>query len=119
MPLGPARVLFEIGSAPSTTYELRHRLGLDSGYLSRLLRELERRGYVVVAPDPLDRRRRLVTLTRAGTKVWTELERRSEERAHLLLDPLGASQRARLVDALATAASVCLYETAFAQRAGR
>jgi DNA-binding MarR family transcriptional regulator/GNAT superfamily N-acetyltransferase len=103
LPLGPARVLFEIGAAPGTTFELRHRLGLDSGYLSRLLRELEGRGYVAVAPDAADRRRRRVTLTRAGRKVWAELDRRSDARAHRLLDPLGASQRARLVEALATA----------------
>jgi DNA-binding MarR family transcriptional regulator/GNAT superfamily N-acetyltransferase len=103
LPLGPARLLFEIGTAPGTTYELRHRLGLDSGYLSRLLRELEGRGYVEVVPDPADRRRRRVALTRAGSKKWSELERRSEERAHRLVDPLGASQRARLAEALATA----------------
>ena len=41
MPLGPVRLLFEIGAAPATAQALRDRLGLDSGYLSRLLRSLE------------------------------------------------------------------------------
>src|ERR1700728_805358 len=70
MPLGPVRVLFEVGAAaghmPLTTRALRERLGLDSGYLSRLLRRLESGGLVSVTSDPGDRRRRQVTLTRAG-----------------------------------------------------
>src|SRR6201985_970544 len=70
MPLGPARLLFEIGTAPATTRALRERLGLDSGYLSRLLRRLERDGLVRVAPDPGDRRRRAVSLTDAGRERW-------------------------------------------------
>src|SRR5262245_29223610 len=93
LPLGPTRVLYEIGRSPATTQELRERLGLDSGYLSRLLRVLERKRYVRVAPDPADRRRRRVALTRSGARVWAELERRSDARAHLLLDPLGDRQR--------------------------
>src|SRR5690606_26633253 len=48
MPLGTARLLFEIGTEPGTTRDLRARLGLDSGYLSRLLRPLESDGLVSV-----------------------------------------------------------------------
>lgn len=103
MPLGPARLLFEIGAAPGTAQALRDRLGLDSGYLSRLLRRLERGGLVAVAPDPADRRRRQVTLTPAGRERWAELERRSQERARLLVDPLTPRQRERLARALAEA----------------
>jgi DNA-binding MarR family transcriptional regulator len=66
MPLGPARLLFEIGTAPATTRALRGRLGLDSGYLSRLLRRLEKDGLIQVVPDHDDRRRRQVSLTEAG-----------------------------------------------------
>jgi DNA-binding MarR family transcriptional regulator/GNAT superfamily N-acetyltransferase len=103
MPLGPARLLFEIGAAPATAQALRDRLGLDSGYLSRLLRRLEQDGLVTVAPDPADRRRRQVTLTPAGRGRWAELERRSDERARLLVDPLTPRQRDRLARALAEA----------------
>jgi DNA-binding MarR family transcriptional regulator len=103
MPLGPARLLFEIGAAPGTAQALRGRLGLDSGYLSRLLRRLERDGLVTVVPDPADRRRRQVTLTPAGRERWAELERRSDERARLLVDPLTPRQRDRLARALAEA----------------
>jgi DNA-binding MarR family transcriptional regulator len=103
MPLGPARLLFEIGVAPGTAQALRDRLGLDSGYLSRLLRRLERDGLVAVVPDPADRRRRQVTLTTAGRQRWAELEHRSDERARLLVDPLTPRQRDRLARALAEA----------------
>jgi len=109
MPLGPTRVLFEAGAAaaaglpPLTTHALRERLGLDSGYLSRLLRRLEKDGLVAVAPDPADRRRRQVTLTEAGRERWAELERRSDDQARLIVDPLTPRQRDRLARALAEA----------------
>ncbi|SKC78245.1 bifunctional helix-turn-helix transcriptional regulator/GNAT family N-acetyltransferase [Krasilnikoviella flava] len=103
MPLGTARLLFEIGTEPGTTRDLRARLGLDSGYLSRLLRRLESDGLVVVVPDDDDRRRRRVDLTAAGHRAWDDLERRSVDRARDLVAPLTARQRARLAAALAEA----------------
>ena len=109
MPLGLARLLFEIGVAPATTQDpltsqtLRERLGLDSGYLSRLLRRLEEEGLINVIPDPGDRRRRQVSLTEAGRERWKELERRSDEQARLIVDPLTERQRERLARALSEA----------------
>src|ERR1700751_2597572 len=103
MPLGPARLLFEIGAAPATTLALRERLSLDSGYLSRLLRRLEADGLIRVLPDPGDRRRRQVTLTEAGRERWRELERRSDDQARLIVDPLTQRQRERLARALSEA----------------
>jgi DNA-binding MarR family transcriptional regulator/GNAT superfamily N-acetyltransferase len=103
LPLGTARLLFEIGAEPATTLALRARLGLDSGYLSRLLRRLEDEDLVAVAPDPADRRRRHVDLTDEGRRRWAELEGRSEQRAHRLVEPLSERQRARLAAALTEA----------------
>jgi DNA-binding MarR family transcriptional regulator/GNAT superfamily N-acetyltransferase len=103
LPLGTARLLFEIGSEPATAQALRARLGLDSGYLSRLLRRLEADGLVRVRPDPADRRRRLIDLTAAGRHTWQRLEARSEARARDLLEPLTARQRDRLAASLAEA----------------
>jgi DNA-binding MarR family transcriptional regulator/predicted N-acetyltransferase YhbS len=106
MPLGPARLLFEVGAAaqaPPTTQALRERLRLDSGYLSRLLRRLEQDGLVAVTPDPSDRRRRHVSLTEDGRRRWRELERRSDDRARLIVEPLTRRQRDRLARALAEA----------------
>jgi DNA-binding MarR family transcriptional regulator/GNAT superfamily N-acetyltransferase len=103
MPLGPARLLFEIGTAPATAQALRGRLGLDSGYLSRLLRRLEKDGLIQVLPDHEDRRRRQVSLTEAGRERWKELERRSDDQARLLVGPLTQRQRERLACALSEA----------------
>ena len=104
-PLGPSRLLFEIGSTPggAVVRDLRDRLGLDSGYLSRLLRRLEDEGQVVLGPDPADARRRVATLTPAGTRSYAELEDRSDDLATHLVAPLTERQRTRLAEALATA----------------
>lgn len=102
-PLGVSRLLFEIGPGGATVRELRDRLDLDSGYLTRLLRRLADDGLVDVRPDPADRRRRVVTLTAAGRRSWRELDDRSEELAARLVAPLTDRQRARLTEALGTA----------------
>jgi len=105
-PLAHSRLLFEVGAAGAdgiTVRRLRDRLGLDAGYLSRLLRALEADRLVAVRSDPEDRRRRLVTLTSEGQRAWCRLDRRSEDLAQGLLAPLTDSQRARLTAALATA----------------
>ncbi|MGY2702326.1 MULTISPECIES: bifunctional helix-turn-helix transcriptional regulator/GNAT family N-acetyltransferase [unclassified Nocardioides] len=102
-PLNVSRLLFEIGPDGATVRELRDRLDLDSGYLTRLLRRLTDDGLVEVRPDPADGRRRVATLTRAGRTSWRELDERSEELARRLVEPLTGRQRSRLTEALATA----------------
>lgn len=103
-PLGTARLLFEIGPGDgATTLALRQRLGLDSGYLSRMLRSLEDDGVVEVVPDPGDGRRRLVRLTTSGRREWHDLDGASDSLAHQLLEPLSARQRRELGAALAAA----------------
>jgi DNA-binding MarR family transcriptional regulator/GNAT superfamily N-acetyltransferase len=99
--LGPARVLWEIGPDGCEVRALRTRLGLDSGYVSRMLRALEADGLVVVAPDPADARVRTARLTPAGLAERAELDRRADERAASILQPLAESQRERLVAAMA------------------
>ena len=104
-PLGPSRLLFEIGRRVEgvTVLELRTTLGLDSGYVSRLLRQLEGEQLIEVAPDPADRRQRRVRLTERGSVEWARLDERSEAFARRILEPLTPSQRAELDAALATA----------------
>src|SRR5438445_6548580 len=67
-PLGEARLLWEIGAEGAAVRELRRRLGLDSAYVSRLLRSLEGQGLVTVASDGSDGRVRQVQLTAAGLR---------------------------------------------------
>jgi DNA-binding MarR family transcriptional regulator/predicted GNAT family acetyltransferase len=103
LPLGAARLVFEIGEAGATVRDLRSRLGLDSGHLARQLRRLEDDGLVEVAPDPADRRRRTVRLTVRGRGLRRRLDARSEQLAARLVAPLTERQRRRLTDALETA----------------
>lgn len=102
-PLGASRLLFEVGPDGAAVRELRERLDLDSGYLTRLLTRLTDDGLVEVRPDPADRRRRIVTLTAVGQAAYRELDERSERKARGLLEPLTERQRARLDEALGTA----------------
>lgn len=100
-PLGESRILFEIGEKGATAGELRARLDLDSGYLSRLLRSLERQGLIRTDPDPNDRRIRQVGLTTSGIHELSELNRRSDDLARSILDPLNEAQQSRLTGAMA------------------
>lgn len=100
-PLGEARLLWEIGVEGCDVRRLRSRLGLDSGYLSRLLRSLEAAQLVSVDPNEDDRRVRTVRLTHAGVAERDLLERRSDELARSLLEPLSVLRRQRLVAAMA------------------
>jgi DNA-binding MarR family transcriptional regulator/GNAT superfamily N-acetyltransferase len=99
-PLGEARVLWEIGPDGAEVRQLRARLGLDSGYLSRLLGSLQADGLLTVSPSASDRRIRVARLTRAGRQERARLDARSDEAAQALLAPLGARQRERLVAAM-------------------
>ncbi len=101
--LGESRLLFEIGPSGAGVQELRTRLGLDSGYLSRLLRNLESDGLVTVAADRADGRRRTARLTAPGRAARDDLESRSEDLARALVGPLGPRQRARLGESLRSA----------------
>lgn len=100
-PLGQARLLFEIGPEGSEIRSLRERLGLDSGYASRLLKSLHAEGLVAIESDGDDRRRRLVTLTAKGLSERAAYDALSDELAKNLLGALDAAQRGRLVAAMA------------------
>jgi DNA-binding MarR family transcriptional regulator/N-acetylglutamate synthase-like GNAT family acetyltransferase len=98
-PLGESRVLFEIGPEGATPRDVRARLGLDSGYLSRMIRSLQRDGLVETAPNPADRRTKRLRLTRAGLAEMETLDRLSDELAASALEPLTDEQRERLLRA--------------------
>jgi len=100
-PLGEARLLYEIGRAGAEVRDLRARLELDSGYVSRLLRSLERQRLVQAQPAANDGRVRWVRLTRAGLRELRELDRRADALAKSVLAPLSVAQRDRLIAAMA------------------
>jgi DNA-binding MarR family transcriptional regulator/predicted GNAT family N-acyltransferase len=100
-PMGESRVLWEIGLEGAEVRELRARLGLDSGYTSRVLGSLGRQRLIRLEKSPDDGRVRHVYLTDAGRADRAELDRRSDEVAWSCLEPLTGDQRARLVAAMA------------------
>ena len=99
-PLGESRVLYEIGDDGATLRELRARLGLDSGYLSRLVQSLCDRGLVTLRAHDDDVRVKRAQLTRTGRAELREVNRRSDQVARDILAPLTASQCERLTSAM-------------------
>ena len=102
-PYGESRTLWEIGREGAEVRELRTRLGLDSGYTTRVIQSLSRQGLVVAEPGKTDRRVRHVRLTRAGLAELAELDRRSDELAWSFVEPLTGDQRERLLAAMTEA----------------
>ena len=99
-PLAEARIIFEAGPDGVDVRALRNRLGLDSGYLSRLLNSLKAQGLVQVERRPDDKRARRASLTRKGREELRAYDRLSDELARSILAPLDAAQRGRLLGAM-------------------
>jgi ribosomal protein S18 acetylase RimI-like enzyme len=100
-PLVESRLLFEIGLQGAPVSGLRATLGLDSGFLSRLLRSLERKGLTTTGKHRgSDGRARFARLTRAGRAELRRVNALSDELARSMLAPLTGSQRSRLVSAM-------------------
>ena len=99
-PLAEARLLFEIGADGADVRALRSKLGLDSGYLSRLLQSLSAQELIAIAKGEEDGRRRRVSLTRKGSAERAAYDRLSDNLAESMLDPLDGSQQNRLLAAM-------------------
>ncbi|HKI13529.1 MAG TPA: helix-turn-helix domain-containing GNAT family N-acetyltransferase [Roseiarcus sp.] len=99
-PLGEARLIFETGADGVEVRALRNKLGLDSGYLSRLMQSLKTQGLITVEQETGDGRRRRVSLTRKGSVERAAYDRLSDELAASMLKSLDAAERSRLVTAM-------------------
>jgi DNA-binding MarR family transcriptional regulator/GNAT superfamily N-acetyltransferase len=101
--LGEARVLYEIASNGSpTASDVARNLDLDAGYLSRLLRNFERRGLIRRTTSPKDARQSHLTLTARGQKSFRPLDASSQRDTAAMLEKLKSADQARLVAAMAT-----------------
>jgi DNA-binding MarR family transcriptional regulator len=98
--LGASRLLFEIGVKGVEVRQLRARLDLDSGYVSRLLRGLEAEGLIRTGPSAGDARVRVARLSAAGKRELALLNRLSDQSARSLLNRLTEAQRATLTAAM-------------------
>jgi DNA-binding MarR family transcriptional regulator/GNAT superfamily N-acetyltransferase len=108
--LTEARVIFELAQRDVTELvELRARLRIDPGYLSRIIARFRASRLVVTEPSPMDGRRQLGKLTAKGQRVFELLDARSVEQVQETLGALGTVDQQRLVAALGTARS--LFDT--------
>jgi DNA-binding MarR family transcriptional regulator/GNAT superfamily N-acetyltransferase len=98
-----ARVIYELAHADSpTATRLGTALGLDPGYLSRILGAFEKRGLVARAPSASDGRQNLLTLTEAGRAAFATLDGRSRDAVGAMLAKLPAADQRRVVTAMRT-----------------
>jgi DNA-binding MarR family transcriptional regulator/GNAT superfamily N-acetyltransferase len=105
--LTEARVLFEVANREeATASDFSRELGLDPGYLSRILAGLERRGFIQKAPSESDGRRRILSLTPDGMEAFALLDARSREEMAELLGGLPEEEQRRLLAAMRTIESV-------------
>jgi DNA-binding MarR family transcriptional regulator/GNAT superfamily N-acetyltransferase len=99
--LTEARVLYELAqSEGATAARLAGELGLDPGYLSRILAGFEKRQLIVRAPSERDGRQSVLSLTEAGRAAFAALDERSAKEIGALVGALSAEQQARLVAAM-------------------
>jgi DNA-binding MarR family transcriptional regulator/GNAT superfamily N-acetyltransferase len=101
--LTEARLIYELACGDGlTAARLGRELGLDRGYLSRILHRFERRGLLRRTPLPTDRRQSLLALTAQGRDEFVPLDARSREAVGGWLHELTAGERTRLVAAMRT-----------------
>jgi DNA-binding MarR family transcriptional regulator/GNAT superfamily N-acetyltransferase len=99
--LTEVRVLYELAHRPHVTAaELRGNLGLDRGYLSRILQNFENQAWIAVKPSPEDRRKQFLTLTPQGRKSFAPLERRASDEVAAMLRKISPAQQQSLLAAM-------------------
>jgi DNA-binding MarR family transcriptional regulator/GNAT superfamily N-acetyltransferase len=101
--LADVRVLYELAHREKpTASEIAGALGLDAGYLSRILRDFEKRGLIARRPSAADARQSYVSLTRKGQTSFAQLDRRSHTEVSLMLGKLTPDGGRSLVEAMRT-----------------
>lgn len=101
--LAEARVLYELASREAASAkEIGSLLGLDAGYLSRIVQSFDEQGLITRTPLPTDRRQQQLGLTARGRQAYAKLDRSSQKEIAAMLAPLAPSVRDRLVGAMTT-----------------
>ncbi len=105
--LTEARILFELAHRDHlTASDLCRELGLDAGYLSRILASLEQRGLIEKVRSENDGRQRLLRLTSEGENAFALLDQRSRDEVSEMLNELSEEDQQRLLKAMQTIESV-------------
>jgi DNA-binding MarR family transcriptional regulator/GNAT superfamily N-acetyltransferase len=99
--LSEARLIYELATGgPAPASSLCRDLGLDPGFVSRVMKRLEAQGIVQRSPSPADGRRSVISLTAKGQEVFARLDAVSSADAARLLAPLGDRAQAEVVEAM-------------------
>jgi DNA-binding MarR family transcriptional regulator/GNAT superfamily N-acetyltransferase len=99
--LSEARVLYELANRPDPAAKaIGIELGLDPGYLSRIMQNFDDRGLITRRPAAADRRQYQITLTARGRQVFAKLDRNSHDEVAAMLAALPGGDRLRLVKAM-------------------
>jgi DNA-binding MarR family transcriptional regulator/N-acetylglutamate synthase-like GNAT family acetyltransferase len=99
--LGEMRVLYELAHGDQlTASDIGRALDLDAGYLSRLLRNFEKRGLISRTTSAKDARQSHLALTARGRKLFAPMEQRSQQQAGAMLRTLDDAQQSRIVAAM-------------------
>jgi DNA-binding MarR family transcriptional regulator/GNAT superfamily N-acetyltransferase len=99
--LGEGRVLYEIANQDQiTATEVGRALDLDAGYLSRVLRNFEKRGLITRKTSAKDARQSHLALSERGRKAFAPLEQRSQRQTGAMLGKLDSAQQSRIVGAM-------------------
>jgi DNA-binding MarR family transcriptional regulator/GNAT superfamily N-acetyltransferase len=105
--LTEVRVLYELAHRENVTAkDLCRDLGLDRGYLSRMLQTFETQGWIKTTPSPDDRRCQFLSLTAKGHKVFDPLERRSTQEVATMLARLSPNRQKKMLAAIRDIESV-------------
>ena len=116
--LAEGRVLYEILHGARTASDVGRALDLDAGYLSRVLRNFEKRGLISRKVSDKDARQSHLSLTALGRKAFAPLENRSQATVAAMLDKLEPAEQVRLVAAMAEIEALLGGKSATAQQAG-
>jgi DNA-binding MarR family transcriptional regulator/GNAT superfamily N-acetyltransferase len=101
--LAEARVLYELAQREKpTATDVRKELGLDAGYMSRILRDFERRKLVAREQSKTDERQRFLSLTAKGRRAFAPLDERSNRDVAAMIDAVSPRERHQLVQAVET-----------------
>jgi DNA-binding MarR family transcriptional regulator/N-acetylglutamate synthase-like GNAT family acetyltransferase len=105
--LTEVRVLYEIAHRENAAAkDLCQDLGLDRGYVSRMLQNFEKHGWIKITPSAEDHRRQFLSLTTKGHNAFDPLERRSSQEVATMLARLSPTQRQKLLAAIRDVQSV-------------
>jgi DNA-binding MarR family transcriptional regulator len=100
--LSEARVLYELDHRENlSAKEIGAELGLDAGYLSRIVQNFDEAGLITREPLPSDRRQYRLALTAKGRQTFAKLERSMQDEVAAMLAKLPHDGKARLIGAMA------------------